>query len=186
MRFDIGMEFDAAELKILETLEAAVREPAAAAVIDRVVARVDRALAEHPDEVMAWEPIPVERYGTTLPENIRSSWVFILRAGVDTGAERHPNSHQRMMAYRGDGDFQTRDEAGWHSNFLTSDPAAPLEARWISIPANVWHQSARPATDWVVVSFHTVAADELIEERPDEDDGSGVRRMNYVEPGRGE
>jgi len=47
---------------------------------------------------------------------------------------------------------------------LTSEQAAPLEQRWISIPLNVWH---RPVigkdADWVVVSFHTVPVEELIE-----------------------
>jgi len=39
------------------------------------------------------ESIPLDRYGTQLPQTIESSWVFVLRANVATGAERHPNSH---------------------------------------------------------------------------------------------
>jgi len=67
-----------------------------------------------------------------------------LRAGADTGAERHPNSHQRMMSFEGSGDLQTGEPERWQSNVLISDPAAPLEQRWISIPRNVWH---RPVID---------------------------------------
>jgi hypothetical protein len=48
-----------------------------------------------------------------------------------------------------------------------SDPGAPLERRWISIPKNIWHRPVIPNDgDWVVVSFHTASAAELIEERP--------------------
>jgi hypothetical protein len=109
--------------------------------------------------------------------------VFVLRAAADTGAERHPNSHQRMMSFEGSGDMQTREPGGWQSNVLVSDPEAPLERRWISIPPNVWH---RPVVgtdaDWAVVSFHTVPADELIEERPDNSRKNGTKQMKYLEP----
>ncbi len=171
---------DAGELRILEALDAAVSSEAATAKIGEIVARVEGSLNEHPREVMAWEPIPLEVYGGSVPPMIASSWVFILRADVDTGAERHPNSHQRMIAYRGDGDFQTRTGTEWDSNLLTSDPSAPIERRWVSIPPNVWHQSAGPAQDWVVVSFHTVPHGELIEERPHPDDDTGFQQMKYV------
>ncbi len=89
---------------------------------------------------MSWEPIPLDIFVTTLPAEIRSAWVFVLRAGADTGAERHPNSHQRMMSFEGSGDFQTGEPGKWQSNVLVSDPDAPLERRWISIPMNVWHR----------------------------------------------
>src|SRR5262249_24535099 len=113
--------------------------------------------------------------------------VFILRAGADTGAERHPNSHQRMLTIAGSGDLMTdvvsapndvesESEIEWQSNVLASDQDAPLESRWISIPQNVWHRPViSKDADWVVVSFHTVPAEELIEERP------GAKRMRYEE-----
>jgi hypothetical protein len=133
---------------------------------------------------MAWEPIPLAIYGAGLPSFVRSSWVFILRAGATTGGERHPNSHQRMMSYRGQGDFQTGGEGRWQSNFLISDPDANLQHRWISIPINIWHQAVVPADDWVVVSFHTVPADELIEERQDSGESGSMRQRHYVETDR--
>jgi hypothetical protein len=83
---------------------------------------------------MTWEPIPLIVFGSALPPEIRSAWVFVLRAGADTGAERHPNSHQRMMSFEGSGDLQTREPGKWLSNVLVSDAEAPLERRWISIP----------------------------------------------------
>jgi hypothetical protein len=57
---------------------------------------------------------------------------------------------------------------------LVSDFDAPLERRWTSIPRNVWHRPVIPkGANWVVVSFHTVPAIELVEERP------GAKQMFY-------
>ena len=154
------------------------------------------ALSEKPEALMTWEPIPLDIFGQGLPQEIRSGWIFVLRAGADTGAERHPNSHQRMMTVNGSGDMEVRAEvralhgesltglaassSTWPSNILVSDPNAPLERRWISIPPNVWH---RPVVgkdaDWVVLSFHTVPAEELIEEKLDES-GAGTTKKKYL------
>jgi len=171
------------ESAILEALDLAVRSEAIRLKIEAIVARVEQKLLASPADVLAWEPIPLDVYTAPLPEAIRSSWVFILRANTTTGAERHPNSHQRMMSYRGSGDFQTRPAGDWLPHRLTSDPTAPLAERWISIPPNVWHQGIVPGENWVVVSFHTVAAHELIEERPVTDSADAVRQRTYVEEG---
>jgi hypothetical protein len=109
-----------------------------------------------------------------------SSWVFILREGSTTGAERHPNSHQRVVAWQGSGDLQVWAEDQWISNLLTDDHDAPVAARWASIPPNVWHQAVVANRDWAVVSFHTVADHELIEERPTADDFAVARQKRYV------
>src|SRR5262249_4397099 len=138
-------------------------------------------LQADPTSVMAWEPIPLEVYGTSLPGGIRSSWVFILRAGVATGDERHPNSRQRMMSYRGAGDLQTRLEDRLESQRLGSDPDLPHQQRWISVPENVWHQAVTPAANWVVVSFHTVPSDELVEERPRTSGSGSTQQRKYLE-----
>ena len=58
---------------------------------------------------------------------------------------------------------------------------AMMEQRWISIPPNVWH---RPVigndADWVVILFHTVPAEELIEERPGAA-ASESKQMKYLD-----
>jgi hypothetical protein len=163
----------------LEQLDAALRSEAAREQISPAVERVRAQLARNKEALMAWEPIPLSVFDRALPPQIRSAWVFVLRAGADTGAERHPNSHQRMMSFEGSGDIQAGTPGHWQSNVLVSDPEAPLERRWISIPPNVWHRPVIGADeDWAVVSFHTVAADELIEERPA---GHGTRQMKYLE-----
>jgi hypothetical protein len=167
----------------LEALDAALRSVSVREYIRSVVARVREELARKKDALMSWEPVPLHIFSTALPPEIRSAWVFVLRAGADTGAERHPNSHQRMMSFEGSGDLQTGEHGEWRANALVSDPDAPLELRWISIPANIWHRPVIDAeTDWAVVSFHTVPAEELIEERPDHSSEAGTRQMKYVKP----
>jgi hypothetical protein len=184
---------EAEERARLEKLDAIVRSDELRAKINPVVDRVCAALSQKPAALMTWEPIPLEIFGHGLPPQIQSGWIFVLPAGADTGAERHPNSHQRMMTLQGSGDMKTeskkeelrikKDEKGidWQSNILVSDPGAPLERRWISIPPNVWH---RPVVgrdvDWVVISFHTVPVEQLIEEKLDEA-GAGTKQKKYVE-----
>ena len=168
----------------LEKLDTIVRSDELRAKINPIVDRVRAALSQQAEALMTWEPIAVEIFGQTLPPEIRSGWIFVLRAGADTGAERHPNSHQRMMTLHGTGDMRVRADgasATWESNVLVSYPSAPLERRWISIPPNVWHRPVvGPDVDWVVISFHTVPAEELIEEKLDES-GAGTKQKKYVE-----
>jgi hypothetical protein len=169
-----------AELEVLTALDRAVMSKEMTPKFDALAAEVARKLRDHPADTMAWEVIPLDTYTARLPESIRSSWVFILRANATTGAERHPNSIQRMMSYRGSGDFQTRPGRDWISHELVSDAKAPLAQRWISIPTNVWHQGVVANEEWVVVSFHTVEADELIEERPVSGTTDAFRQKKYV------
>ena len=169
------------ERSLLEVLDTALRSKSVRERIRSIVVRVREQLARKKDALMSWEPFPLEILAAELPHEIRSAWVFVLRAGADTGAERHPNSHQRMMSLEGSGDFQTGQPGNWQSNVLLSDSDAPLERRWISIPPNVWHRPVIDgAADWAVVSFHTVPAEELIEERPDDSRSAGTRQMKYL------
>jgi len=174
----------AKEKSLLEALDTIVGSEEIRAQIYPIVQRVRAKLARDEKAQMTWEPIPLAIYAGALPSGICSSWVFILRGGATTGAERHPNSHQRMMSFEAAGDLQVRagltdaGEEKWQFNLLVSDSDAPLERRWISIPRNVWHQVVVPEDpDWVVVSFHTVPAEELIEERPDSGDPGGTKKM---------
>jgi hypothetical protein len=174
------------ESRILELLDAAVGRAAAREAILPIVARVEQTLRRGTEAIEAWEPIPLEVYRDGLPPGIRSSWVFILRRGVTTGAERHPNSRQRMMSWSGGGDFQVHDGESWRSHALGGSSQRALTERWISIPPNTWHQGVVAGKDWVVVSFQTVPVEELIEERPDPEDPDPfnpkrTRRRKYAE-----
>ena len=168
----------------LESIDTALQSETVREQIRPIVERVRAELARKKEAVMTWEPIPLIVFGRALPREIRSAWVFVLRAGVDTGAERHPNSHQRMMSFGGSGDMKTGEPGQWQSNELISSPDAPLEQRWISIPQNAWH---RPVVgkdaDWTVVSFHTVLAEELIEEKLDDSSEDGTTQKKYLATG---
>jgi hypothetical protein len=168
------------ERRTLTALDRLLRRPAVRAPIDAAVGRIERRLHTERGAQMAWETVPLSLYDPGLPGTIRSSWVFILRAGAVTGAERHPNSHQRTMSYRGAGDLQTMIGGRWRSHALVSERDAALGKRWVSIPANTWHQVVVPGDHWVVVSFHTAPAEQLIEERPGPDDPRASLRRLYV------
>lgn len=165
----------------LEALDTVLQPERVRDQIRSFVVRVRDQLARKKDALMSWEPFPLDVLASRLPPEIRSAWVFVLRAGADTGAERHPNSHQRMMSFEGSGDLQTGEPGKWQSNVLISDPKAPLERRWISIPTNVWHRPVINAeSDWAVVSFYTVLAHQLIEERPDDSGEASTRQKKYL------
>jgi hypothetical protein len=176
----IDLLSDLSERRTLQMLEQLIRQPAAIAAIEAIAARVGQQLKRDSSAAMAWEPVPLETYAGALPPGIRSSWVFILRASTTTGAERHPNSHQRVMSYRGSGDLQVMVDRAWQSNQLVSELSAPFERRWLSIPPFIWHQAVVPASNWVVVSFHTVPSHELIEERPGPGTEAATRQRTYI------
>src|SRR5947208_8698438 len=125
----------AEERSLLEALDTIVGSEEIRAQIYPIVERVRTELARNKKAQMTWESIPLTIYGGALPSGIRSSWVFVLRAGVTTGAERHPNSHQRMMSFEAAGDLQFRaglsagGEDAWQSNCLLRRPAPPLARR---------------------------------------------------------
>ena len=95
------------ERSILETLDKLVCSQHVRAEIESIVERVREELSRKSNALMTWEPVPLETFGAGLPASLRSIWIFVLRAGADTGAERHPNSHQRMLTLGGTGDMQT-------------------------------------------------------------------------------
>jgi hypothetical protein len=166
----------------LESLDTALRSDKVREQIRPIVERTRAELARKKAALMTWESVPLTIFGSALPAQIRSAWVFVLRAGADTGVERHPNSHQRMMSFEGSGDMRTGDPEQSQSNVLVSSPDAPIERRWISIPQNVWHRPlVGTDANWAVVSFHTVPADELIEERPEDSGKDGMKQMKYLE-----
>ncbi len=166
----------------LESIDRVLQSNTVREQIRPIIERVRAELARKNEALMTWEPIPLTVFGRALPREIRSAWVFVLRAGADTGTERHPNSHQRMMTFQGRGDMQTEERGKWQSNVLVCDHDAPLEQRWISIPQNVWHRPVvGAAADWTVVSFHTVPAEELIEEKRDDSSQDGTKQMKYME-----
>jgi len=169
------------ELEIFEILDSIIRQRHAVTILDSTVTLVEHKLILEPEALLAWEPVPLSTYSGKLPDIIHSSWVFVLRARAKTGAERHPNSHQHMISYRGSGDLQIWNGKRWRSNILVSDVGSPIKSRCLSIPRNIWHQAVIPEDNWVVIGFHTVPADELIEERPDQIDTMLTHQRRYLD-----
>jgi hypothetical protein len=171
---------DESELATLRLLDGLLRDSAVRAAIDPVASRVVALLNADPSAPLAWESLPLSIYGNKLPTAIQSSWVFALRGNSASGAERHPNSHQRVMSYLSTGDLQIRLGDDWRSHLVTDDLQAPLLSRWASVPPNTWHQAVVCGAPWVVVSFHTVADHELIEERPLATDSELTYQQRYL------
>ncbi len=167
------------DIRTLERLDRLVQQASVRRELNSITDGLEARLAAAPSEPLVWQTIPLSLYGVPVSPGIRSSWVFVLRRRTMSGAERHPNSIQRVMSYRGSADLQTRPEERWISNHLVSRPDAPLKDRWLTIPAGVWHQGVMGNENWVVVSFHTVPDAELIEERPVEA-GEGTVQRHYL------
>jgi hypothetical protein len=171
---------DDSEKLLLQAINLAIQNPSVIAQIDAIADRVERNFTSS-REPLAWESVPLALYGDSLPSEIRSSWVFLLREGSASGAERHPNSHQRVRSWRRSGDFQVRIGDRWESHFLENNFDVPLERQWASIPVNVWHQAVvGPVGHWIVLSFHTAAAEDLIEERPDALESGRMNQRLYT------
>jgi hypothetical protein len=175
----------AAERRILEVLDEIAGRDDVRARVDAAAGRLETTLRDAEGAQMAWETVPLSAFDPGLPESIRSGWVFILRDGAVSGAERHPNSHQRTLSWRGAGDLMTLSGDRWSSHRLASDRRARRESRWVTIPAGTWHQAVVRGGHWVVLSFHTAPAEDLIEERPRGDTpGTGTRRRYVGESAR--
>ncbi len=168
------------ELKILNALDTILQKSKIEGCIDGFAHDIQFELENNKERVLVWRSVPFSLFQGALPEHIRSSWVFGIQEGMKTGAERHPRSRQRMVSYQGSGDLQVWDGKRWISRKLVSDSNESTGKRWISIAPNTWHQAVSSRGIWIVVSFHTVAADELIEERPNSDDPMVMQRRTYL------
>ena len=156
-------------------LARAVTAPAVREVLAPVIARLQHTLSVAPGQPQAWSALPLDRLMTALPEEIRSCWVFVLRSGASFGAERHPNSHQRSIALAGSADFELFDEGQWRIRPVRAGGADAA----ISIPQMVWHRIQIGSENFVSASFHTCAAEQLIEETPIGDDLAVTKQRAY-------
>jgi hypothetical protein len=160
---------DAALDPLIRELTELIETNAVTATLREIVPRVRRHLAAS-DAPMAWEVVPLSVFGERLPDSIRSCWIFVIRAGASTGAERHPNSHQRSCSLLGAGTFDVHDGAAWRPHALTSGAHDEVGERWVSMPPSTWHRLRVGSAEWAMVSFHTVDAGDLIEENPRDPD----------------
>jgi hypothetical protein len=145
----------------LAWLEKVVSDEKVDSQLRPIVSRV-RARLERKNEPMVWEALPSNFFDQELPCQIASTWIFIIRAGTYLGVERHSNSYQRTIALQGGGLFELYDNGIWKPYPISSIG----DERSVSIPQNTWHRVTAGPEDWAMISFHTVPAAELVEEKP--------------------
>jgi len=151
------------EAEVLAILQERLERPPIFSFLSGVAYALERRLLESEDVKSTQVSIPLDRYDGSLPTDIKSSWVFVLRKDHPHEAERHPNSIQRMFALDTAGAMEV-----WRDDAWRREPLFPGAKRsGLSIPALAWHRPATLDHTWAVVSFHTVAAADLIEETGD-------------------
>ena len=110
-------------------------------------------------EPFVWSTVDPESITVSLPETIRSCWIFVLKKDVPSGCHYHPNSIQHMVMIEGAG----TSKVGTSSGQMRRRGEASLDDVWYVIREGVPHEFFPSGSDVVVVSFHTCASDELEE-----------------------
>ena len=128
----------------------------------------------HSQEAFVWSVIEPSSIATELPENIRSSWIFVLKKDISSGCHYHPNSVQHMAMIKGQGMSIIAGEYRRIVPFESSNDT--LADKWLVIDKGVPHEFFPEKENMVVVSFHTCDAIELVEV----DCETGEKRV-YVE-----
>ncbi len=135
-----------------------------------MVARLDAEAAKG-KAPFAGAPLPEALVSGRLPPGIASAWVFVQRAKCSADPHSHPNSVQHCTVVSGSGMVRIGRRASVIQPF---DPAYPDRSIYV-IPENTPHAFESFNEHLVIMSFHTVAAADLVEE--DLDSGS---RRKYV------
>ena len=110
-------------------------------------------------EPFVWSTVDPESITVSLPETIRSCWIFVLKKDVPSGCHYHPNSIQHMVMIEGAGSSRVGSVSGQ----MTRLGEASLDDVWYVIREGVPHEFFPSGSDVVVVSFHTCTSDELEE-----------------------
>jgi mannose-6-phosphate isomerase-like protein (cupin superfamily) len=145
-----------ARLRALDALIEGALHP----LIDEAVDAARRMLATS-QEPFGWQFIDVG--SGDLPDGIGSVAVFVLPAGSTPPGHHHPNSTQHMRLLAGRATVTLRSTGSPARN----DPVrydVGAQRPWLVIPERVVHELAvMPGEDLVVLSFHTVAQEDLLE-----------------------
>ena len=142
----------------LSQLDEAVVQLISRPAVQHVIVDLKRQLP-HTSEPFVWSTIDL--HSLTLPDTIKSGWIFVLKKDVRSGCHYHPNSIQHMVMIEGEGTSRVGESSRQMKRF--ADPGSSLEDIWYVIPEGTPHEFFPAGTDMVVVSFHTTASDELEE-----------------------
>ena len=124
----------------------------------------------HSPEPFVWSVVDLNTIESTLPDDIKSCWIFVLQKDVPSGCHYHPNSVQHMVLIKGQGTSKVGEE---RRRMLMFGSANPLEDVWYVIGKGVPHEFFPEREDMTVVSFHTCEEDQLEEVACD----TGERRL---------
>ena len=108
-------------------------------------------------EPFIWHVLDVEHHRSHLPPPIKSAWLFALRENTPSIAHCHPNSIQHTAIIEGKGEVRVGER---HEALRLFD--ARDVSTWYVIGKNVPHEFF-PATEMIVISFHTCLPHELVE-----------------------
>ena len=179
------MRPDPASLPLLRRLHARVFGcDEVRAVVAAAFAELAAALEEQPRARHTMSVIPVERFldGAIPPveDPVRLCRLFLLRRGARMATpERHRNSVQRLVSWRGCGriyqavpgegpdDLRPREIRSPHGGSPAGGSANDRElyACWDIVPAGVWHYpEASAERDWATVTFHSAGEGEIVDE----------------------
>lgn len=122
-----------------------------------------------PDRITAAgeDPVAGGRHG-----QIRLCRLFLLRRGARMAVpERHRNSVQRLVSYRGSGSIHQGVPGGGPEGLKARAICSPsaddsgLACHWDIVPAGVWHfPEADGGEDWATVTFHSASEGEIVDE----------------------
>jgi quercetin dioxygenase-like cupin family protein len=155
MTYDLDLTAQlGATLRALDTLiEGKLRRQIAEAV------DVARRMLATSREPFGWRFIDLG--GRELPDGVRSGAVFVLPAGTTPPGHHHPNSiqHMRVLAGRAVVTLRNKERTVQHDEVRLGN-----ERPWLVIPRGVVHQiEVVPEGELVVLSFHTVPEEDLLE-----------------------
>jgi hypothetical protein len=104
-------------------------------------------------EEFGWDFVKLD----PLPEGIASAGLFVLPAGSTPTPHRHPNSIQHMRRLAGEASVRMTLGDETLTRSVTS------ENPWTVIQADAMHGFEVGTNELVVISFHTVPQEELLE-----------------------
>ena len=122
-------------------------------------------------EAFVWATLDLQTMPVHLPDNIKSSWIFVLKQDTPSGCHYHPNSIQHMAMIEGQGTAKIGSLMSEMKRFETANCSSADV--WHVIDKGVPHEFFPRSSDMVVMSFHTCEANELEEISCD----SGVTRI---------
>ncbi|MBM4176753.1 MAG: cupin domain-containing protein [Ignavibacteria bacterium] len=94
----------------------------------------------------------------TLPDEIKSVWIFVIKKNTPSISHYHPNSVQHTTVIEGCGKVMIGDKLRDLKSFDSSN-----ENTWYIIDKNLPHEFFPGNEDLVVLSFHSCLPEDLIE-----------------------